>query len=73
MRRDLNKVNFVSISPILSTTSEVYHYLNFTDEKVEVEGNGAGVQIQVCPFRALYNFSKLFHANGIIYAEVLCG
>lgn len=50
-----------------------YHYPLSTDEKIEVERDGAGVQTQVCPFIELYNFSKLFHANGIIYAEGLCG
>lgn len=59
--------------PLDNLWGRYYHYPHSTDEKIEVERDGAGVQTQVCPFIELYNFSKLFRANGIIYAEVLCG
>ena len=46
----------------------------FTDKKTEVEREVELVfKPKYCPFITVYNFSKLFHTNGIIYAEVLCG
>ena len=59
----------------VTNTPPVKYYPHFfTDKKIEVEREMELVfKPKYCPFITVYNFSKLFHANRIIYAEVLSG